>query len=652
MTGGRAMLPQLLGSLVCPDGTAGRWRTARRAGWFSVAGRWFLVALSSALPAVAAVCPSVGKPVLGVEPQILIDATCEDPGFNEKNFVIDKVSQATLQVKGTGQQIPYTQVDGHFNPTQTPAALPPGVGSSPRTVRHGIKWLFPAKEFWRNRFFDAVYPLPLSQSFTGDPTFEFTHGGYLVNVSPGSPNVGYRVDAAASKLAKAYANKLYGNSARIYGYVYGISGGSIQTMGAVEGTKGVWDGAMPTSLATDGLSMHSFMWDSLFMMAVPPAQRALIVDAVKTGSTKNIYDGLNPEQHAILDEFLNAGFASRAMQDTGTFYFPLPFYTAGGLAALDPAYEDDFWSKPGFEGANPPSFLAAAKVDGFATITGIHRHAQNVPTSVTFDPVAVPKMGSMGSEGLQFYVYAADEKTRTMGASGGSLNGDLKGATLTLKGSNDPAMLKALTIGGKIRINNRFLLALCFYPRHNIVTNGNPAYKQYLNADGTPKYPQRSVPGWKLNSLSTQGGTLETGNIKLKTIIMENLLDNRSFPYTASFYHSQIVKAIGPARADQMVRIYYNDNANHADLFEIKGEDNSFTVGFGGIWLQALVDLTNWVEKGTPPFASTRYSVDDHNQVTLPAKAAERGGIQPVVTLAVNSTDHATVGVHQAVTLT
>ncbi len=616
--------------------------------------RWagVLLALASTLPAVAAVCPTVGKPVLGAEPQILIDATCEDPGFNERNFVIDKVSQATLTVKDTGQQIPYTQVDGHFNPTHTKATLPPGVRSSPTTVRHGVKWLFPAKEFWRNRFFDAVYPLPLSQSFTGDPTFEFTHGGYLVNVSPGSPNVGYRVDAAASKLAKVYANKLYANSARIYGYVYGISGGSIQTMGAVEGTTGVWDGAMPTSLATDGLSMHSFMWDSLFMMAVPPAQRALIVQAVKTGSTQNIYEGLNPEQHAILDEFLNAGFAPRALEDTGTFYFPLPFYTAGSLASIDPTYEDDFWSKPGYEGANPPRFLTAAKVDGFATITGINRDARNAPTSVTFDPVTVPKMGSMGSDGLQFYVYAADEKTRTMGASGGTLNGDLKGATLTLKGPNDPAMLKTLTIGGKIRINNRFLLALCFYPRHDIVTNGNPAYKQYLNADGTPKYPQRSVPGWKLNSLSTQGGTLETGNIKFKTIIMENLLDNRSFPYTASFYHSQIVKAIGSARADQMVRIYYNDNANHADLFEIKGDDNGFTVGFGGIWLQALVDLVNWVEKGVRPPPSTRYSLDEHNQVSLPVNAAERGGIQPVVTLAVNGTDHASVGVNQAVTLT
>jgi hypothetical protein len=101
-----------------------------------------------------------------------------------------------------------------------------------------------------------------------------------------------------------------------------------------------------------------------------------------------------------------------------------------------------------------------------------------------------------------------------------------------------------------------------------------------------------------------------------------------------------------------MVRIYYNDNANHADLFEIKGDDNSFTVGFGGIWLQALADLANWVEKGIPPIQSTHYSVDEHNQVSLPGTAVERGGLQPVVTLTVNGTDQATVAVNQAVTLT
>jgi hypothetical protein len=44
--------------------------------------------------------------------------------------------------------------------------------------------------------------------------------------------------------------------------------------------------------------------------------------------------------------------------------------------------------------------------------------------------------------------------------------------------------------------------------------------------------------------------------------------------------------------------------------------------------------------------------VDEHNQASLPPNPVDRGGTQPVVTLAVNGTDHASVGVGQAVTLT
>jgi hypothetical protein len=134
-----------------------RWIGARR----GVA----IAALAVASPLFGANCPTVGKPLFGAEPQMIIDATCEDPGFNEHNFEIDKVTQATFTVKSTGQQIPYTQVDGHFNPTQTQASLLAGVSSSPTTLRQGVTWLFPAKQFWQNRFFDAVYPLPLSQSY-------------------------------------------------------------------------------------------------------------------------------------------------------------------------------------------------------------------------------------------------------------------------------------------------------------------------------------------------------------------------------------------------------------------------------------------------------------------------------------------------------
>ncbi len=631
--------------------------------WLAAVGV-VVAAMGAASPALSDPCPTVGKPVFGAEPQMLVDGTCEDPAFNERNFVIDSETSLVLTVKDTGQQIPYTRIEGHFNPTQTDASLPAGVTRSPTTVRHGVTWLFPAKQFWRNRFFDAVYPLPLSQTYDPDPTFDFTHGAYVVHVTPGNPAVGYRVDAAAAKLSRAYAGKLYGSTAHIYGYIYGISGGSVQTMGAVEGTAGVWDGGMPISIATDGLSLHSFMWDGLYALAIPQAQRAMIAQAVRTGSTADIHAGLNVEQRAVLDELLNAGFARRALKN-GMFLLDMAFFTSGGLATIDPTYEEDFWSMPGYEGVNPPNYLTAAKVDGFATITAINHDAQNVPRSITFDPATLPALGSIGTTGLRFYVYAPDGKTRTVEATTGTLYGTLTGSTLTLslpeknpspfsvpKPPNDPDLLNALTVGGKIRINNRYLLALLFYPRHDIVTNGNPAYKQYLNADGTPKYPQRPVAGWMQNSLGTQGGGLETGKIRFKTFVMENLLDPMSYPYTASFYHSQIVNALGKDRAEQMVRIYYNDNANHGDLETVRGDEAAYVVPFGGILNQALLDLAAWAEKGVPPHPSTRYSVDSHNQVGVPSDPAERRGIQPVVTLSVNGTDHAAVAVNQLVTLT
>ena len=93
---------------------------------------------------------------------------------------------------------------------------------------------------------------------------------------PGNNVTGYRVSAAAAKLAKAYANKLYGNTGRIYGYIYGQSGGSVQMMAANEGTTGVWDGIVPVVIAVDGLNTHSFQWGALYALAVPEAKRLAV----------------------------------------------------------------------------------------------------------------------------------------------------------------------------------------------------------------------------------------------------------------------------------------------------------------------------------------------------------------------------------------
>jgi PKD domain len=606
----------------------------------------------AAKPAMTETCEVVGKPQYGNEAPMTIDADCLDPDYNDKTFVLDSTKSLTLTLPD-GSSIPYTEVIGHFPATRTAAELPAGVTGSPTTARHAFTWRFPDRAHWRNRFYQQSYPLAVPVLNEVDSRFAFTNGGYTVSVMPGNFLTGYRVSAAAAKLAKAHASKLYGNSGRIYGYIYGQSGGSVQMMGANEATTGVWDGIVPVVIATDGLNTHSFQWGALYALAVPEAKRLAVADAVKPGSGRDIYAGLTAEERAILDELLNAGFARKALEDW-KFSVGGSLPLSGALATFDPDYEDDFWSKPRYEGANPPPWLAAAKVDGFATISSIKRDGADV--TITFDPATVPPLGSTGAEGLQFYVYRADGATRIINGPARALSGKLAGSTLTLQGSNDPVLLEALVPGAKIRINNRFMLAACFYPRHSILDNVSPAYNQYKNADGSPKYVQRAIQTAYMANIGAAGGRRETGKLMVKTIVLENLFDPASYPYVGGFYADQVRKALGPTASDRMFRLYYQDNAPHGAFPTLPpgpsaAEQATKIASVGGLLNQTLLDLAAWAERGVPPLPSTRYSHDAMNQIVLPEKAAMRRGLQPLVTLTADGATRVEVGLGQPVTL-
>src|SRR5262249_48337583 len=75
------------------------------------------------------------------------------------------------------------------------------------------------------------------------------------------------------------------------------------------------------------------------------------------------------------------------------------------------------------------------------------------------------------------------------------------------------------------------------------------------------------------------------------------------------------------------------------------------TVSYQGVLQQTLRDLSAWVEKSRRPPTDTNYKVVD-SQVVVPAKAAVRKGIQPVVELKVNGGERADVAVGQTVTFT
>ncbi|MGY0390611.1 hypothetical protein ACWZJV_26865 [Nocardioides sp. WG-D5] len=641
----------------------------------------------SASAAPAAFCQfrdEAPAPGSGVEPPLIVDGACVDPDYNESTLVIDSTQQLA-HVDASGRSIPYTEVRGHFPATKSRTDLPPGVYRSPTLDRHDIVWRFPAKEVWANRSFQQTYPIggtgPLDLNDV-DLGFAFANGAFTVKVAPGNPSGGYRVNAAATKLAKAYANRLYGNAAPINSYLWGQSGGSVQAFGAAEGTTGVWAGVIPAVIATTALVMHSFQWQALYALAVPLEQRSDVRQAAEVGSGRSIYEGLDPEQRAVLDELLRSGFPRLGLgtaltQDlvtggeipigdatVGSIVGPFPgvagpslVYGPGAatIRALDPSYEDDFWSKPGYAGANPPRYLAAAKVDGFATVTEIVRDPEGVPVALRFDPETMPSLGSIGARNLDYYVYDAEGTTRTIDRTDPakpvfSLTGTLETATSTLTLAvnsnplaattpNSPVLLDALAVGDKIRINNRFFLAQVYYPRHSVLP-GNPGYDQYIDSRGKPRYPQREVQIAPMSNFGAMGGIRETGDIKTKVMVMENLEDANSFPYVAGFYQGLVEDAIGKRSADDMFRVYYQEHAGHSNGGLVQG-----------IFNQMVLDLIAWAERGVPPKPSSVHSLDEMTQVVQPHDATDRLGLQPVVHLAANGGDRAEVGVLQSVDL-
>jgi hypothetical protein len=628
--------------------------TPRKLTRFTMAaGALVLGSLLSALPAAAATCQfaptrQIDRDV-GVEPQLLIDGTCTDPDYNEGTFVVDKTEQLTFQVPD-GPLIPYTQVTGHFPATKTVDTLPAGVRQSPTTFQQDYVLRFPAKEYWRNRSFEQQHPTGGGQV---DNRMAFTNGAFSVNwMSASIPNAvaSHRHEAAATKVAKAYANKLYGNTAKIYSYFWGCSGGGTVAMAAAENVTGVWDGVEPQCIGTSGdAPYHSFYWQALYTMAIPEAKRNAIAAAAVPGGTGDIYAGLNEEEKSVLNEFLAAGYPLPVI---GNHFKNLtPLVDPIDIRMADPTYEDDFWSKPGYAGVNPPNYLKAAKVDGFATITGITRDAQNVPTAIQFDPATMPALGTTGDNYLEYFVYAADGTTRLIDPTRAvgtptdnkprfSLMGKLDTTTgkLTLTGTNSPVLLNALKVGSKIRINNRFILAMYYYPRYSNIP-GARSYDQYRNADGSPKYPQRKdISVLSYSNYRTMGGRIETGAITTKVMIIEGRGDNLSWPIFNASYAQRIQRTLGP-KANDMMRFYLHDNGRHA-------------VGGGepGTWQQSMQDLMAWAEKGIAPPPSTNFTIRN-GQVIPPDNAADRHGLQPVMSLSVNGVARAMVGVNQPVSL-
>ena len=253
-----------------------------------------------------------------------------------------------------------------------------------------FSFYFPSQERYGGRFFHNTYPLIVTEDIapfpiafevaTGNLGFTLDSGAYYVQTNLGGtdrmtdpdPAIGaYRVNAAAAKYSRVVAAEQFGDH-RPFGYLFGGSGGSYQVMGAAEATHGVWDGFLPYVLGTPNAvpSMFTVRMHALRVLRRRDMWPA-VADAMDPGGTGDPYAGLDDEERAALREATLLGYPLRSWWnheelDSGYLGQVLPM-----LKMVDPTYADDFWSVPGYLGADPGSSIHDTRVSFETTVTKV-----------------------------------------------------------------------------------------------------------------------------------------------------------------------------------------------------------------------------------------------------------------------------------------
>lgn len=245
-----------------------------------------------------------------------------------------------------------------------------------------------------------------------------------------------------------------------------------------------------------------------------------------------------------------------------------------------------------------------------------------------------------GGEGGKPVAVELTDKLQQVQFLGGDLvatSGDANGEAFQLSAINSTmaafgptvsdANLAKLKVGDEVRIDNSNFLAVQTLYRHMVPEGHLAGWQMFEDADGKPIYPQRPM---QLGPVFTRGaaGTLPTGNIHGKIILCCSIMDREAFAWQGDWYRQQVRKSLGHW-ADQNMRLWYTENALHGDQ-EDQLDDKTHAVAYNGVLQQALLDLSQWVEKGIEPAPSTNYKID-HAQVVVPETANERKGIQPVI---------------------
>lgn len=538
---------------------------------------------------------------------------------------------------------------------------------------------FPEKEQYGGRFFQHLSPFPgpdeelAAMEKYGDEdfvAFALTHGASYVESNMGSgaifgseadSTIFYRSSAAVAEYCRQVAKELYGEH-RVYGYVYGGSGGGYKTMSCIENTS-AWDGAVPFVIGSP-VSLPNCLTVFAHGSRLLRNCWSKIVDALEPGGSGDLYKDLNEEERSALIEITQMGYPPRMCVAFGTEDDGSLPVLAPVVHRMDSEYFTDFWTKEGYLGTETNSSALRDRiymrsevvtvsipevkesVKGLDERSGTDDAWQKMMTdgsTAYIEVQEVPRGEDLFLRGVDIIFESGAAKGKKLRL--GSIEGNrlIPGKSYGLDSFEE--VLRLIQPGDEIILDNSDYIAIQTYHRHQIPADPSfHAWDQYKNEQGQPMYPQRA------NVISygfTIGGcgSVQDGKIQGKVIVMNNLMDG-NFPWQADWYRRKVEEVYG-VDAKDCFRLWYNDNCPHGDIGEV--DDKLRVVSYLGMLRQALLDLAEWVEKGIAPANTSGYQLND-NQIILETAVDQRGGIQPMAELFANGSKCARVQSGQSVT--
>jgi hypothetical protein len=542
-----------------------------------------------------------------------------------------------------------------------------------------FSFYFPPPERYEGRFFQPIMFMSGTEHAAGTGLldgmgasigFAIDSGGYLVESNLGrrsafpgdDPTItGYRASAATARYSRELAAEMYGEH-RPYGYCWGGSGGGYKTMSCLESTTGVWDGGVPFVIGSP-LSLPNVFGVAGHAMRLLRHKAAAIVDAVEPGGHGDMYAGLTAEERDALAEVTRMGFPPRAWSFAASVdrsHAAIWSVLADKVIGYDPQYFEDFWTVPGYLGADPPPSLERARVQhkGVVAKPVMADEGQQMgipmplamPRGVTLDdlPVALRIEGLPDADlrGAMLSIRSGKASGRNMWVV--AVAGDL---VITGAGEDQHGGLSGVAAGDEVVIDNSHYLAVQTYHRHQVHPDF-PEWDQFCVA-GEPIYPQR--PSYMGPRFARGGaGSVQSGRFAAKMIVVESLMDESAYPWQAVYYRRLVERVLGSS-IDDRFRLWFVDHAMH--MAPVAGPDDprpvstTRIVSYAGVLQQALRDVAAWVEHGQAPPPSTVHEVVD-GQVLVPASGRERRGIQASVDVLANGRTRADVAVGEVVHLT